>query len=617
MRKVHISMVCLLVLSFPAVGQIGDAFSDFLARGAQSEAAGHVQARAIASHLQVRPGQEFHVALILRIDEGWVYYSPDPGPIVLPGKLRVDSAPLIAAEPLWEKPKPKATNLGDKTIINNVYTGKTIVYAPIRVPKTARPGVYEITLIPEGQICALVCINIEGVAGKVSVRVGDSSVSNADWTEDIAAPLRTAKTARQLKTPAKQRPEPPEIVASYEIGALSLWGGLALALVAGVTLNIMPCVLPVIPLRILSIVGMGGGSRRRYVTLGLAFAGGMILFFVALATLSAILRVATDQTVNVSDHFQYPTVRIALAMILTALAVNLFGAFTVVVPSRLAALEAKTTSEGHARSLGMGLMMAVLATPCSFAFLLAAMAWAQVQPLAIGTLAIVLIGVGMAAPHALLAAFPGLVNRLPKPGRWMELFKQSMGFALLLVVVWLIGTLSEESWAFWIAAWAVVLSFCLWMWANWVRYDAPLVRKIIVRSLAAALAVGAGLWMLPRPEPLTVKFEQFDEGRIASARVTGRIVLVKVTASWCTECLVIDHRVYDTPEVAAKLEAMDVLNIKADVTNRGSPVSQWVRREFAAAPPLTIIYPPDGSAPIRLVGAFSKGDLIGVLDGLR
>lgn len=410
------------------------------------------------------------------------------------------------------------------------------------------------------------------------------------------------------------------VSAAGDVTGIGLWAGLGLAVLAGLVLNIMPCVLPVIPLRILTIVQMAGESRRRYVTMGLAFAGGIVLFFVGVAVVSGVLRVALGEALNLSDHFRLEWVRIVLAAVLVALAANLFGAFNVTVPRKLAGAEKGGREPSHVKSAGMGLMMAILATPCSFAFLATALAWAQVQPLWLGTLGILLIGAGMAVPHVLLAAFPNLVNRLPKPGRWMELFKQSMGFLLLPAVLYLLYTLADMPARPWlVAGFVVALAFGLWMGGTWVRYDAPLRRKLLVRGSAVALVVVAGVLLLPPPKPAVVEFQPFSEAALADAATDGRPVVVKVTASWCTECKILDATTYQDPATAETFAAHNALPLKADVTNEDSPASRWLERRFTgAAPPVTIVY---GGAPAAkpavLVGRYTPAELREALDKAR
>jgi len=258
----------------------------------------------------------------------------------------------------------------------------------------------------------------------------------------------------------------------------------------------------------------------------------------------------------------------------------------------------------------LGLMMAVLSLPCSFWLMALAVAWAQLQPLWLGTAAIVLIGVGMAAPHALLAAFPQTLKLLPKPGRWMELFKKTMGFLLLPAVLYLLSTLAEGAeWTFLVAGFGVALAFALWMWGSWVRFDDPPRRKLIVRGVAAAVVAVCGALLLPRPAPPAVRFEDFDAARIESARQAGRTVVVKVTAAWCTECRILERTVYNSQRVARAFRDNSVVAIKADVTDGDSPAGRWVETNHGASAPLTIIYPGRG-APTFLVGRFAKSRLL-------
>jgi thiol:disulfide interchange protein DsbD len=258
-------------------------------------------------------------------------------------------------------------------------------------------------------------------------------------------------------------------------------------------------------------------------------------------------------------------------------------------------------------------MTAILATPCSFAILVLALAWAQVQAIWLGSLTIILIGVGMAGPHAMLAGVPELLRRLPRPGRWMELLRQSMGFVLLLVAVWLISTLSSDTHVARVIGYAVVLAFCLWVWGSWLRYDASLGAKVIVRGLAVGLAVGAGVSLLRSAKAMATEFKPFDKDKIASARAAGRTVLVDFTAAWCLSCKIVDLQIYDDPAVAAELKARGVLAVRGDVTTADLPANRLLYEELRGAPPLTVIFPPAGQ-PVRLEGKFSKARLLEALD---
>ncbi len=586
----------------------------------------HVRVEAVPSLTHAPPGGEFHVAVRLTIDEGWMFYSPDPGagkafrPTA--GSVAVESDVLEIGEARWLPDVPHAADIGDgETVINNVYVRETVVYIPATVPAGAAAGEASLSVPVNGQLCSetsFECLRVAETAG-AAVQVADTAVANPAWMGPLAAGLADALSeGRLLALHLLQQPIAAFTGAPLSPGAAdwAIWTGLSLAVLAGLILNVMPCVLPVIPIRIMSIVEAGQGSRRRFVTLGLAFAGGIVLFFVGLGVVNIVLRLATQELFNWGRHFQFRSFRIGMAMLMVALACNLFGLFNVVVPRRIAAMDsgASARAGGHLGAVGMGLMMAILATPCSFALLMGVLGWASLQAIWVGTLAFLLMGAGMAAPHALLAAFPSLASKLPRPGRWMELLKHGMGFAVLAVAAWLIGTLSENSQVMRVMGFGVLLAMALWVWGAWVRYDAPLGRKLAVRGAAVAAVVLAGVWLLPTPKPLAVNFEPFSEARIVEARRDGHVVLVKFSASWCGSCMIIDRTIYNDPSVARELLDRSVVAMKGDVSNKGAAAEGLLYDHFHSAPPLTVVYPPGDGPAIRLEGEFSHAALTAALD---
>lgn len=583
-------------------------------------------AMAIASIKQARPGQDFHVAIVLELADEWYYDSPVPGPVALKAELDVKAPGLTVGEVLWPPHKPHQTTVGGKTITSNIYAGKTIIYVPLAVPAGARPGAYSVALTPAGQVCndrLAKCVPLrmgEPVTATVAVQVGDASIPNEKWPQ-VAAGLETARTAAQLaQSPPGANAIPPASL-QWDAAGFTILTGLGMALLAGLILNVMPCVLPVIPLKVLGIVQMAGESRRRFLVLGLAFAGGIMLFFAGIAAANIVLRLATSQALNWGEHFQNTNFRIGMALLLVALAANMFGLFTVTIPSRLANMGSDDPGWGQRHgvmsSIGSGVMAAILSTPCSFGILTAAFAWAQVSPLWLGTLAIMTIGLGMAIPYVLLIAFPGLVKRLPKPGRWMEHFRKSMGFVLIIVSIWLVGTTSDYSYPAWIIAYGAVLVFCLWAWGAWVKYDSPLVHKITIRGLAAMLAVLAGIFMLRPPAPLATPFQPFDRARIDSAVAGGQIVLIDFTANWCVNCKMVEKLIYDDSGVADQLRKRNIMVIKGDITTSDLPANEMLKELKEPGVPVTVIFPPGGADPIRLRGIFSKKDLLAALDQAR
>ncbi len=581
-----------------------------------------INAEVLTSLTQAAPGDEFYIAVRLTIDEGWVFYSPDPGDVATPAAMTAQGEGLEIDPPLWQPDHPHTTDMGGgEILVNNVYERETVVYLPVRVLPGGKTGEAVLSVTVSGQLCSDTSFQCLPVGRTVSalVRIADESSANPAWAGPLAAGLDEALTEDQLRALHGAQPAvaaAPGVAVNPDVADWAIWTGLGMALLAGLILNVMPCVLPVIPIRIMSIVDAAGGSRRRFVSLGLAFAVGIVLFFAGLGVVNVVLRLATQGVLDWGRHFQLRSFRIGLAMLMVVLACNLFGLFNVLVPRKIMAMDSGVSARtgGHPGAVGMGLMMAILATPCSFALLMSVLGWASVKPIWLGTLAIVLMGVGMAAPHALLTAFPTLVAKLPKPGRWMELLKQGMGFAVLAVAALLIGTLSETFYVMKVTCFGVILAFALWMWGVWVRYDAPLSRKLAVRGAAAAMVLIAGLALLPAPRPLAVEFEPFSDDRIAEARADDKIVLVKFSATWCGSCIIIDQLIYNDPAVARELLDRGIVAIKGDVSNPGAPAEGLLYDRLQGAPPLTVVYPPGDGPPIRLPGKFSHADLTAALD---
>lgn len=577
-----------------------------------SPAAPYVSLRAVPRQARVVPGETFPVALEIRLSDGWVYYSPAPGEEarkigVPPARIRTVAEGMTAGETLWPADFLHPAESGFPAVWS--YRGRLTVYVPLSVSADAAPGERTIVLQPTGQICGPAgCLELQGFAGRANfaarTRVVVAAESQVDpaWEEDVslAEGLAKARTAAALEAAHRRRQaDAAEDALSGGTEAPAGFGAaLGVALLAGLTLNVMPCVLPVLPIRILSLVETAGRSRRRFVTMGLAYAGGMMAFFAGIAAINTVLKIALGTGFDLNQGFQHPAVIVGLAMVLVATAANLLGVFEVVVPGKIAALElnVQNLAAGHVRAALMGLLTAVLATPCSFAFLAAATAYAQAAPLPEGTAVLLGIGAGMTFPHAVLAAFPSLVDRLPRPGAWMERFRRTAGFLLLLVAVWLFSTLRDGSaQPFRQIAWAVVLVFCLWVWSSWVPCDASLSRKIFLRSLAVVLAFGSGLWLLRPPAKTGLEPVSFDAVKMERARSEGKTVLVRFTASWCLKCLQQEYQVYRDPRLADAIRTWGVVYLEGDVSRADSPAAEWMHRHgYGAGIPLTIVFPPRG-----------------------
>lgn len=284
----------------------------------------------------------------------------------------------------------------------------------------------------QGQVCKDLCVNF-------------SQQFKAKATEDL---LNAPVSESNLK-PTEDNPL--VITTASAAAGFNVWETLiqlASAMVAGLLLNVMPCVLPVIGLKVMSFVQQAGESRKRVFALNAWFSLGLMSVFWALATLAVGVRLATqgDMEFGWGEQFQFSAFNIVLTSVVFAFALSFLGVWEVPIPGFIGASSANEAAEreGATGAFIKGILATLLATPCVGPLLIPATTWAIQQPVWMTFTAFTFIGLGMAAPYLAIGAYPRLISFLPKPGNWMVAFKQIMGFVLLGTVVWLFSSLSEQ-----------------------------------------------------------------------------------------------------------------------------------------------------------------------------
>jgi thiol:disulfide interchange protein len=528
----------------------------------------------------VAPAGKSAIAVHFELDKSWHFYaSADNAPSGMNLKFEPNeqgSRVLIFSKPIF----PKADWLYDEGLGKKVEVvgGKFTVYLPFSVAA-------DMIFPPSGVNTIPVDIGIEGaVCTETQCRVPNFGRLRTEVK--IASDAAAAQPKFNLPEPQKST------VLTGRWADYSVWVALVLAFVAGLSLNIMPCVWPVLPIIVMRLVEQAKQSKGRSVIMGLSFCVGILLFFACLAGANIILQVFYGEVLQWGDQFRSPGFISAMAMLLVVLALFMFGLFTVSLPSSIAAKSGAGNGLGGA--VGMGFLAAILSTPCSFGILAAAFAWAQAQPLGLATLAIMIIGVGMAAPYAILTAAPALLRKTPRPGRWMELFKQTIGFVLLVIAVKLIAALPGER-RMGVLYFALVLSFSVWMWGSWVGYETTALRKWFVRAVAVALAIAAGFAFLPGPKPSLVDWQKYDATAIDSALAANKPVLIKFTADWCLSCQVVEKTVYSRRDIADLIKQKGVVAIKADTTLKDYPATSALKEIYnEPGVPVSILLVPSG-----------------------
>jgi thiol:disulfide interchange protein len=532
-------------------------------------------------HDVVKPNNESALAVHFQLAEDWHFYASQktaPGGANLKikpfaGKLIIFSAPIFPLPQLYfEK------SLGKKL---EVFSNSFIVYLPFRVAASAKEDMETVKIAVEGAVCSdFQCRMPDFSQLSTEVKIVPDAI--------MGEPKFTLPQAEQNK---------PVLLAGQ--AGYSILFTLGLAFLAGLSLNIMPCVWPVLPIIVMQLVGQAKRGRKKSVLLGLLFCLGILLFFAFLAGANIILQLFYGTVLQWGDQFRSPIFVTAMALLLVVLALFMFDVFTITVPSSVAAKAGP--GKGFAGAVGMGFLAAVLSTPCSFAILAAAFAWAQAQPLPLGTFAIMVIGLGMAAPYAVLTSLPGLLARLPKSGRWMQIFKQAVGFILLFIALWLILALPQQRRAG-VLYFALAIAFCIWMWAGWVGYSTKFLRKLVIRVIAAALVVAAGLYLLAPPVEL-IDWQQYDADLIKTAIEHQRPVLIEFTADWCISCRLVDKTVYSRSDIAELIRQKSVLAVRADTTVRDSPATLALRDVYnEPGVPVSILFLTGKKEPVRWRG---------------
>ncbi|MFZ2147320.1 MAG: thioredoxin family protein [Sedimentisphaerales bacterium] len=543
-----------------------------------------------------RMGTKAGIAVIFEGTDDLHYYAkaetaPAPG---LELKIQAKSDDFVFGEVVFPKWHIFTDPLNNKI---EVYEGNFTVFVPISTASAPT----ETAVIDKGNVE----IKISGIActSKVCLPPFEKTLQmQIDWNQ--------RSSWKNLSSVETNNGKPKTIKAPV----YSIPFALALAFLAGLSLNIMPCVWPVLPLIVMRIVEQAKTGKKQSIVMGFAFCLGILLFFASLAGANIILQIFYGTVLQWGDQFRNPAFVTAMVLLLVVLALLMFGVFNISVPSSIASKSG--FGKGYSGAVGTGFLAAILSTPCGFGILALAFGWAQAQHWSLATVVIIVIGVGMAAPYAILTSMPGLLKRLPKAGRWMELFKQGIGFVLLIIAVKLIGALPQIH-RMNILYFAVVLGFCVWMWGGWVGYNTKPTRKWLTRMTALVLVFAAGWVFLPTPAGEQIPWQDYDATVIDSALAEVRPVLIKFTADWCLSCQTVDKIVYHRKDIAKLIEQKAVLAVKADTTVKDYPATLALKNKYnEPGVPVTILFIPGAREPVKFHEIFFAGRLKELLQKL-
>jgi len=413
------------------------------------------------------------------------------------------------------------------------------------------------------------------------------------------------------------------LAAETDGAATTIVGIVALALLGGLILNVMPCVLPVLSLKLLGVVGQAGAARRHVRLSFIASAAGVLAAFLALAASLVALR-AAGVRIGWGIQFQQPLFLTAMAVLVTLFAANLWGWLSLGLPGRLAdsavgGIEAADRHGSLAGSFVGGAFATLLATPCSAPFLGTAVGFA----LARGPLEIVLIfaalGLGLALPYLLLAAVPGLVRLLPRPGPWMGWLRRLLGIALIATALWLLSVLRAQLADSVVIAIGCVLLLLLLALRGLPMAARPLRAMACAGAAAAALALplwSGGAANRPGVE-VAGTWRSFDRERIGALVREGKVVFVDVTAAWCVTCQVNKAAVLARGPVAERLTRPDLVAMRADWTRPDPLIADYLASFGRYGIPFNAVYGPGAPEGVALPEILSDDAVLGAIERAR
>ena len=402
---------------------------------------------------------------------------------------------------------------------------------------------------------------------------------------------------------------------------------LLLAFAGGLLLNLMPCVFPVLAVKAIGLANQRAQPARSRLAHGGAYTLGVVVSFLALAGLLLALR-ASGEAVGWGYQLQEPLIIGALAYVAMAVGLNLSGVFE--IGTGLSRLGGNlSVGSGHLGSYATGLLATLVAAPCTAPFMATAIGGALVLPPLLTLAVFTVLGLGLAFPYLALSGVPALANRMPRPGPWMERFKQLLAFPMYATVAWLIWVLSQQAGAD--AAFLTTLGLIAIAFAAWTLSPAPLQKPGGLRAAARAAVVGLPLvgaagvlfWMsgigdgLPAAQPASAvaAAAPYSAKRLAALEQAGHPVFVNMTAAWCITCKVNERVALSGQGFDDLLDRRNIVYLQGDWTNRDAEITRFLERFRRIGVPLYVFFPGGGLEPVVLPQILSPGLVDDTLSG--
>jgi len=527
-------------------------------------------------------GKETLIAVVVEIPKGLHAQSHNPSQeTFIPLDVKVEPLTgLTVGQPRYPPGLDKTYPALGKL---NVYEDRVIVHVPVTLTKDAPTGPITISGTVRLQMCDdSVCYRPQNVPFTLATSVAAPGAVALDQNAELFAPIASQPIA---------------------------WGWFATAFFAGLLFNLMPCVLPVLPLKAIGFYNAAQHSRLRSLGLAGAFSLGIISIFAVLA----VLILVTGQ-VTWGQQFSNPWFVWTIVIVLAMGGLWLMGLLPMRLPTFIYNVE--TREDTAIGNVAFGAMTAVLSTPCTAPLFAPLLIWAKTQSNWVGVPAMLTVGVGMAFPYLILSAFPDLARRMPRVGPWSELFKQMMGWLLIGSAVFFAAGRVIPGNAFLWSLVVVGLLAAAFMVLRTISLGAGRRGIVIATVLAAILPLSTFAYAghMNGIFSETVKWTPYSDAALADARAKGQTVLVKFTANWCANCQYIEATVFRDKSTLTAIEAGNVLPLKADLTLEDAPGSGLLKSlNPTGGIPLTAIYLPGSNEPVQLDSIYTTETLLSSL----
>jgi thiol:disulfide interchange protein len=420
----------------------------------------------------------------------------------------------------------------------------------------------------------------------------------------------------------------PTVSAARPSSARGIFTFLLFGFLGGIILNLMPCVLPVISLKIFGFIQQAGQSRQRILRSGLAFTLGIFAWFIALALLLIALKGTGGDVTWGGFQFTNPYFVLALTVIVLVFALNLFGVFEISLPQSVTrSLLSTSERRDLLGSFFQGVFATVLATPCTAPFLGTALGFAFTQSAAVILAIFIAIAAGMSAPYLLLSAQPAWLRFLPRPGPWMLHAKQFMGFLLLATLLFLLYVLGAQrglEGAIWASCFLLVISVACWMKGAFAVPTASAFKRGVVLVLMLLLVLASGVYFIgdkfqstrvaSGDLQLRGGWQAFTPERLQTELEQGRTVFVDFTAAWCLTCKFNEANVLESQDVREAFQRHGIVKLKADWTNGDPAITKLLQQFGRPGVPLYVLYPAKDEEPIVFPELLTKSMILDKLE---